>query len=165
LVLCPELRDPTNLGTIIRTSTAFGASGLVLGNSGVDPYSRRVLRTSMGAVFRIPIVQTDDWDSVLDLLHGAGFDSVAAVLDPTAARLDEMPHSGCVALLFGNEDSGLPAAITERCTRRVTLPMSSDIDSLNVAVAAGIVLHHFSIAGSLRAPQAQTQALRRCAGE
>jgi len=144
LVLCPELRDPTNLGTIIRTAVAFGARGLVAGAAGVDPYSRRVLRTSMGAVFRVPIVQTDDWGAVLDALHAAGFETVAAVVDPSSPPLAALPRLRRTAVLFGNEDRGLPAALARRCTRQVMLPMAGGVDSLNVAVAAGIILHHFA---------------------
>jgi tRNA G18 (ribose-2'-O)-methylase SpoU len=151
VVLCPELRDPTNLGTIIRTAVAFGAKGLVVGAAGVDPFSRRVLRTSMGAVFRVPIVQTDDWDSVLDALHAAGFETVAAVVAPSSPPLSAVPRSARSALVFGNEDRGLPASLVRRCTRQVMLPMSGEVDSLNVAVAAGIILHHFAVQPGLSA--------------
>ena len=81
LVVCPEIRDPANLGTIIRTAAAFGASGLIAGRAGTDPFSRRVLRTSMGTVLRLPIVQTDDWNSALATLHRSGFETIATVLD------------------------------------------------------------------------------------
>ena len=145
LVVCPELRDPTNLGTIIRTAAAFGAAGLVVGKSGVDPYSRRVLRTSMGAVFGMPIVQTDDWDKTLDALHAAEFETIAAVIAPSAPPLSAFSRCGRTALLVGNEDQGLPTAIITRCKRQVMLPMCDRVDSLNVAVAAGILLHHFAV--------------------
>lgn len=144
LVLCPELRDPTNLGTILRTAAAFGAAGAIVGTSGVDPFSRRVLRTSMGAVLQLPIVQTADWGPTLDVLHDAGFETIATVLDASAEPLGAAPCPARAALLLGNEDAGLPATLIAKCRRRVTLPMSRGIDSLNVSVAAGIVLHHFS---------------------
>ena len=66
---CPELRDPTNLGTIARTALALGARFLMVGKAGVDPWSRRVLRTSMGAVFQLPVVETDDWPAVFNQLQ------------------------------------------------------------------------------------------------
>ncbi|MSR58630.1 MAG: RNA methyltransferase [Planctomycetaceae bacterium] len=145
LVLCPEIRDPENLGTIIRTAAAFGAAGIVVGRSGTDPYSRRVLRTSMGSVLQLPLVQTDDWHSVLASLHEHEVETVAAVLDPCAESLVSARCStGPMALLFGNESAGLPADLIRLCRRRVTLPMAQGVDSLNVAVAAGIVLHHFA---------------------
>ena len=144
IVLCPEIRDPANLGTIIRTAAAFGASGLVAGREGTDPFSRRVLRTSMGSVLQLPIVQSDDWIFVLNSLHRAKFESIAAVLDPAAEPLAAARRPPRVALVFGNEAEGLPAELVGLCQRRVTLPMAEGVDSLNVAVAAGIVLHHFT---------------------
>ena len=144
LVLCPEIRDPANLGTIIRTAAAFGASGLVAGRRGTDPFSRRVLRTSMGTVLRLPIVQTDDWNAAVETLHGAGFETIATVLDTTAEPLTEARCPARTAVFVGNEDEGLPADLVAGCQRRVTLPMAVGVDSLNVAVAAGIVLCRFA---------------------
>jgi tRNA G18 (ribose-2'-O)-methylase SpoU len=144
LVLCPEIRDPANLGTIIRTAAAFGTAGVVAGRAGTDPFSRRVLRASMGTVLRLPIVQTDDWAAAVKTLHQAGFETIAAVLDPAAELVTVAPCPQRTAILLGNEDEGLPADLVARCQRRVTLPMAAGVDSLNVAVAAGIVLCHFA---------------------
>jgi len=144
LVLCPEIRDPTNLGTIIRTAEGFGAAFLIAGRAGTEPFSRRVLRTSMGSVLRLPIVQTDDWIATLETLHDHNVETIATVLDPSAERLAEAQRPARVALLLGNEDAGLPAALAAMARRRVTLPMAVAVDSLNVSVAAGIVLHHFA---------------------
>jgi len=144
IVACPEIRDPANLGTIIRTAAAFGAGGLIAGLAGTDPFSRRVLRTSMGTALRLPIVQTDNWRFVLETLHQDGFETIAAVVDPAGARLARTSCGPRAALFFGNEDEGLPAEIVAACQRRVTLPMAGGVDSLNVAVAAGIVLSHFA---------------------
>ncbi|MGQ0634339.1 MAG: TrmH family RNA methyltransferase [Planctomycetaceae bacterium] len=144
VVLCPEIRDPENLGTIIRTAAAFGALGVVGGRAGTDPFSRRVLRTSMGSVLRLPIVQTDEWVTVVDALAEAGFETIAAVVSPDAEPLAQAHRPTRAALLFGNEADGLPNDLVGRCRRRVTLPMAQGVDSLNVAVAAGIVLHHFA---------------------
>lgn len=146
VVLCPEIRDPENLGTIIRTAAAFGASGMVVGRSGTDPFSRRVLRTSMGSVLRLPLVPVDDWPLTLDRLHRQGAETVATLLDPAAEALRAVrPAAGLTAILLGNESAGLPAELAGRCRRRVMLPMAEGVDSLNVAVAAGIILHHFSL--------------------
>src|SRR5262249_23777783 len=87
IVLCPEIRDPENLGTIIRTAAAFGALGVVAGREGTDPFSRRVLRTSMGAVLRLPIAQTEEWDGTIESLKDAGFETIATVVDPEAEAL------------------------------------------------------------------------------
>lgn len=141
LVLCPEIRDPENLGTIIRTAAAFGAIGLVAGREGTDPFSRRVLRTSMGSVLQLPIVQTEDWPLVLDTIHAGGFTSLATVLDPVAELLASFVRPARAAILLGNEDAGLSPEMIAKCHHRITLPMAGKVDSLNVAVAAGIVLY------------------------
>lgn len=143
VVVCPEIRDPDNLGTIIRTAAAFGAQAVVVGGQGTNPFSRRVLRTSMGAVLRLPVIEADDCESVLATVHAAGATSVATVLDSDAATLEQAARPKRVALLFGNEDQGLSERIASLCQRRVTMPMAAGVDSLNVAVAAGIVMHHF----------------------
>jgi tRNA G18 (ribose-2'-O)-methylase SpoU len=145
VVLCPEIRDPINLGTIIRTAAAFGAVCLVAGLAGTQPFSRRVLRTSMGTVLQLPLIQTDNWTEVFEVLHRHDFDSIATVIDPAAELLSSAPRGGRVALLLGNEDAGLPDEFCNRCRRRIRVPMARGVDSLNVAVAAGIIMHHFAI--------------------
>lgn len=144
VLMCPEIRDPVNLGTIIRTAAAFGAVCLVAGLAGTEPFSRRVLRTSMGSVLHLPIIQTDAWAEVLATLHGHQFDTIATVIDLEAESLATAVQSARTALLLGNEDRGLPADLCNLCRRRVRVPMARGVDSLNVAVAAGIIMHHFS---------------------
>jgi tRNA G18 (ribose-2'-O)-methylase SpoU len=138
---CPELRDPTNLGTIARTALALGARFLMVGREGVNPWSRRVLRTSMGAIFRLPVVETDDWPTVFQQLHEAEFETIATVLDSDAESLRECRFGPRRSVFLGTEDPGLSGEITRACRRRVTLAMSAGVDSLNVAVAAGIVMY------------------------
>ncbi|MCY2965669.1 MAG: RNA methyltransferase, partial [Planctomycetota bacterium] len=136
VVACPDLRDPTNLGTIIRTAAGFGARFLIAGQTGVSPWSRRVLRTSMGSVLTLPIVQTEDWIEALHRLHESGFESVATVLAEDAEPLRKARFPLRRAIFLGNEDAGLPVDVASACRRRVTLPMAAGVDSLNVAVAA-----------------------------
>jgi tRNA G18 (ribose-2'-O)-methylase SpoU len=143
IIVCPEIRDPDNLGTIIRTAAAFGARAIVVGQGSTRPFSRRVMRTSMGAVLRLPVIETDDWKEVFATLHAEDCTSVATVLDPTADLLGKMPRPTRVALVFGNEDQGLTEDLAGRCQHRLTMPMADGVDSLNVAVAAGIFMHHF----------------------
>ena len=149
LVLCPEIRDPENLGTIIRTAAAFGAAGVIAGESGTDPFSRRVLRTSMGTVLRLPVIQTDSWAETVRNLNEAGFETIAAILDSSAEPLAKFKPTHRAALLLGNEDAGLAADLISICRRRVTMPMAPGTDSLNVAVAAGILMHHLVTAREL----------------
>ena len=142
LVVCPDVHDPTNLGSIIRAAAALGASGVLLGRGCADPFSRRVLRVSMGAALVLPVYESSDLAADLQRLHQAAFLRVAAVLDPKAEPLSSWKPSPRVALLLGNEGHGLAPAWQQQADRRVTIPMQAGIDSLNVAAAAAVLLYH-----------------------
>jgi len=145
LAVCPELHDPTNLGTIIRTALALGVDALLLGPSCADPLSRRVIRVSMGAALRLPLVALDPLESQLKRLRDElGVELCATVLDPSADWLDDYVRADRTAILFGSEGHGLSDNVIALCKRRVTIPMPPSTDSLNAAVAAGIFLYHFS---------------------
>jgi tRNA G18 (ribose-2'-O)-methylase SpoU len=145
LVICPNCDNPENLGAIIRISRGMGVDALLLGKGCCDPFSRRVLRVSMGAAFRLPIVESRDLASDLHRLrHEFGVELLATVLDPAAEPLHRVSRSDRTGLLFGNEHAGLGPAWIQCCDRRVTIPMAEGTDSLNVAVAAGIFLYHFT---------------------
>jgi len=144
LVVCPDLKDPTNLGSIVRTAAAFGADAILLGPTCADPFSRRVMRVSMGAPFRLSVIETADLRrDLVRLPEDFDVQRIAAVLDPQAERLSELPPAPRRALLLGSEGYGLDRSWIECCDRQVTIPMQPGIDSLNVAVAAGIFLHEF----------------------
>jgi tRNA G18 (ribose-2'-O)-methylase SpoU len=144
LVICPEVQDPENLGAILRISSAFGVDGVLIGRGSADPFSRRVLRVSMGASLRLPVREASDIVADLDQLRDLlAVDLAATVLDRSAERLATATRPDRFALLFGSEGHGLDPAIVALCDRRLTIPMNPGTDSLNVAVAAGIFLHHF----------------------
>ncbi|HEX5103405.1 MAG TPA: RNA methyltransferase [Pirellulaceae bacterium] len=139
-VVCPDVQDPTNLGSLIRSAAALGCSGVLLGSNCADPFSRRVLRVSMGAALYLPIIESRDLAADLRELSSAGFEIVAAVLDRAAEPLATFQRPPRTAILFGSEGHGLSPewlALADRC---VTIPMHGGIDSLNVAVAAAVVL-------------------------
>jgi tRNA G18 (ribose-2'-O)-methylase SpoU len=145
LTVCVGIRDPENLGGVIRSSAAFGCAAILLGPDCADPFSRRVARTSMGANFHIPIVQSNDLASDLTCLRDRfGVRLIATVLDDGARPLPQVVAQGKLALLFGSEGYGLEPCWVRLCDTRVTIPMQKGIDSLNVSVAAGIILHHFA---------------------
>lgn len=145
LVVCPNCDNPENLGAIIRISRGLGVDALLLGKGCCDPFSRRVLRVSMGAAFRLPIVEARDLAADLRWLQAEhGVELVATVLDPQAEPLHGARRARRMALLFGNEHAGLGPEWLALCQRRLTIPMSGQTDSLNVAVAAGIFLHYFT---------------------
>ena len=145
VVIAPRATDPDNLGGMVRLCRAFGARALILGDSGVDPFSRRVLRVSMGNAFHLPILEPDDLGALLTRLQADfGFELAATILDETATPLASMPRPRRLAVLLGNEADGLEPMWVERCDHHVLIPMSQGTDSLNVTVAAGIVLYHFT---------------------
>lgn len=144
IVVCPDLKDPTNLGSILRTSAALGVSAVVLGPHCADFLSRRVVRVSMAAALQLPIVIAADVASCLDRLHREyDFEIVAAVVDPAAHPLANCGRTRKMALVLGGEAHGLSEELLARCDRLVTIPMHLGIDSLNVAVAAAVFLFHF----------------------
>ncbi len=143
LVVCPDVQDPTNLGSIIRSTAAFGCEGLLLGPKCADPFSRRVLRVSMGAALHLPVIESDDLTAHLRQLAKADVELIAAVLDPAAEPLAAARRIPRMALLLGSEGHGLSDEWLQFAHRRVTIPMQLGIDSLNVAVAAAVLLYHF----------------------
>lgn len=145
LTVCPNCDNPENLGAIIRISRGFGVDAVILGKGCCDPFSRRVLRVSMGAAFRVPIVESRDLAADLARLQNEWRVELAAtVLDPHAEPLHTARRGDRLAILFGNEHAGLSEEWIARCDRRLTIPMTGEADSLNVSVAAGIFLHHFT---------------------
>jgi tRNA G18 (ribose-2'-O)-methylase SpoU len=144
VVVCPDVQDPTNLGSIIRSTAAFGCSAIVLGPKCADPFSRRVLRVSMGAALHLPVVESPELGADLRELGAAGFELVAAVIDPSAEPLSSFQSGQRTAILFGSEGHGLAEDWLALSHRRVTIPMQLGIDSLNVAVAAAVVLYELT---------------------
>ncbi len=144
IIVCPDVQDPTNLGSIIRTAVAFGCPAVVLGDKCTDPFSRRVLRVSMGAALQVPIVESRWLVADLHALSTGGFQLVATVVnDATAELLADAEPAAKTAILLGGEGHGLSAECLAACQRRVTIPMHEGVNSLNVAVAAAIVLFRF----------------------
>ncbi len=151
ILVCVGIQDPTNLGGILRSAAAFGVNAVILGRQCSDPFSRRVLRVSMGATLKLPLIESGDLAADLNRLrHDFHFERIAAVLDD-AEVLEQARLSTRLAILIGNEAHGLPGEIAAMCERRVTIPMQLGTDSLNAAVAGGIMLHHFTrVASSTR---------------
>ena len=143
LVICPDTKDPENLGAIIRLCAAFGVQGLILGPACADHYSRRVLRVSMGTVFQLPVQVSYDIPGMLSTLTADGFELAATLLSPTAKPLIHVKRPQKLGLLFGSEGFGLTPEIAGLCRTHLTIPMAPGVDSLNVAVATGIFLHYF----------------------
>jgi tRNA G18 (ribose-2'-O)-methylase SpoU len=145
LVVCPNVQDPENLGAIVRTSWALGVDGVVLGADCCDPFARRVLRVSMGAAFCIPIIESSDLAGALAAVQDHWqVELWAAVADASGSRLHEVARPERLAILVGGEGHGLAPQWLALCGRRVTIPMRRGTDSLNVAVATGILIYELT---------------------
>jgi tRNA G18 (ribose-2'-O)-methylase SpoU len=143
IVVCPDVQGPDNLGQIIRASCALGVDGMIVGPRAGDPFSRRVLRVSMGAAFSVPIYESSSLaDDLVQMRSELAIERVATVLDPTATPLSSFKSPPRAAILLGGEGHGLDRELIDLCDQRITIPMQQGTDSLNVAVAAGIVLYH-----------------------
>lgn len=138
--------NPDNVGGIFRSAAAFGVSGILIGPRTADPFYRKALRTSMGAVFDVPWTMCEDWSSALAALRQQGF-LVAAFTPSSGARpLAELAarREPRLVLLFGAEGDGLPAETLRDADLLVRIPIASAVDSLNVGVAAAIALHQLA---------------------
>ena len=142
VVICPKLSDPENLGAIARIGDVFGIDGILTGSECPDPFSRRVLRVSMGSILRVPVVVSERLaDDVDDAVRSSGLRLFAAVTDPAAVAFDQAARPERLGLVLGDEDRGIDPEWLRRCHERITIPMRQGAGSLNVAVAAGILIH------------------------
>jgi tRNA G18 (ribose-2'-O)-methylase SpoU len=151
LVICPDISNVENIGSLIRLAAGFGADAMILGERCHDPFWRQSVRVSMGTIFKLPLLHTDDLARDLKRLREEwGVELAATVLDPAAEPLEHAKRPSKFGLLFGGEAQGLEPAWVAACDRTVTIPMHYGTDSLNVAVAAGIFLYHFTRVDSMQ---------------
>ncbi len=140
LVLVDGVRDPGNLGTIIRCADAYGAGGVLVLKGTVDPYNAKTLRATMGAIFRVPLLLVDDPSLIPAALEAGGWKIVAG--DPAAERLlNHCDLTGRVVLAVGGEAEGFSSSIRPAFGETVRIPMPGRAESLNAGVAAGILLY------------------------
>jgi TrmH family RNA methyltransferase len=138
-LVAQALRDPGNLGTMLRTGDAVGAGGLILIDDCADPFSVEAVRASMGAVFTQRVAQAR-WDEFLPWLRSGPGQLVAASLRD-ALPYREAPYAAPCFVLVGNESRGLPEDYELACDLRVTMPMKGRADSLNAAVAGAVLAY------------------------
>ena len=142
VVALEGVANPDNVGGIFRNAAAFGADGVLVDAATADPLYRKAMRTSMGAVLRVPYARAE-WPAALPIVREAGLTVVALTPHESAEPLDRFAshHRGQrLALLLGNEGAGLSTAAEASADLRIRISMKSAVDSLNVAVAAGIAL-------------------------
>jgi TrmH family RNA methyltransferase len=140
IVICHQLQDPGNLGTIIRTVEAVGAAGIALTPNTVDPYSAKAVRASMGSILRLPVVRIADSRAFVKLCKQKDFQAVAAVVTGEKSHFDIDLNKPAVIIL-GQEGAGLPQDIMAEVDLCVRIPMAETIDSLNVAISSAVILY------------------------
>ena len=146
LVVLAGLQDPGNLGTILRSSEAFGSAGVVLGEGTVSAFNSKVVRASAGSVFRLPIIHgqgksgTAKLEGVSEKLRSQGV-RLIATSSHKGTPLDQADLASPAAIFFGNEGSGLPRDLMAKMDESIAIPHTAQVESLNAGVAASIVLY------------------------
>ncbi|ALX48255.1 TrmH family RNA methyltransferase [Lentibacillus amyloliquefaciens] len=142
VLLIDSIQDPGNLGTMIRTADASGFDAVVLGNGTVDMYNDKVIRATQGSLFHIPVLQADLSEKIPELQTDDGFTVLASALED-ARLFTEVNVPDKVALIVGNEGLGINEDILRLADKLVKIPIYGQAESLNVSVAAGILMYAF----------------------
>ena len=143
ILILPAITDPGNLGTLFRSALAFSYDMVCIGEQTCDPFNRKALRASMGAILSTPACVAEPEN--LGLIIDRGIPILAAAMEDTAIIVGKGAVTGdSHALVLGNEYYGIPAAWRERCSCAVCIPVSPEVDSLNVAIAGSILMWELS---------------------
>ncbi|GAA0181907.1 RNA methyltransferase [Clostridium sediminicola] len=138
-ILVDRIQDPGNMGTIIRTAHAIGAKGIIVTKGTVDVYNDKTLRSTMGSIFKVPII-CDDNGVVVNNLRSEGYELIVSTLNATESFYD-VDLTGKILLTIGNEGNGICKKIIDSADKSVKIPMVGDAESLNVAVAAAVMMY------------------------
>lgn len=142
VAVCLDVRDPGNIGTVVRCADAAGADAVIVAGDSVDPYNPKAVRASAGSVFHVPFARERDLDTVMAEVRGAGLRLIGA---DAAAKIDlyspRAALTGPTAWVFGNEAHGLGPLVTDRLDGTVAIPIHGRAESLNLATAAAVCLY------------------------
>lgn len=138
-VVCDKVQDPGNLGTIIRTSHAAGADGIILTKGTADIYNDKTLRSTMGSIFYIPVFYDDEDFNIIKSLKEKGFSLVVTSLQESRNFFDE-DLRGKTMVTVGNEGNGVSQELMDIADKKVKIPMPGGAESLNVAIATSVIL-------------------------
>ena len=143
LLLLDGIQDPGNLGTILRTSEAAGVNMVIMSEDCVDIFNPKVIRSTMGSIFRVPFI-TNDLVSVIELMKTEGISVYGAALeDSTDCRNITFPDR--CAIVIGNEGNGISQSVLNAVTEKIRIPMAGEVESLNAAVSAAVLLYHIGV--------------------
>ena len=140
LIILDGIRDPGNLGTILRTASAFGYENVIMSDDCADVYNPKTVRASMGAVFRQSTTRVKDLPETVKALKESGFTVYSAALDKNAVSVKNIVADSSVAFIIGNEGNGIRQEVINSSSGSVIIPMESSTESLNAASAATILL-------------------------
>ncbi|HLS66079.1 MAG TPA: RNA methyltransferase [Pseudogracilibacillus sp.] len=139
VLLVDGVQDPGNLGTMIRTADAVGCSKVILGDGTVDPYNDKVVRATQGSLFHVPLAQMN-LEEAIDQLKKEHFTIWASALE-RARNFYDVTRTQKMALIVGNEGTGIAPSLLKKADERVTIPIYGKAESLNVSIATGILLY------------------------
>ena len=135
------LQDPGNMGTIIRTADSANIKQIIVSKNTVDSYSSKVIRSTMGAIFRVNIIEVENLADILEELKNKGFDIISTSLDTNNSIYDVEYKKSVVVI--GNEANGVTKEVQEISNKKVKIPMLGKTESLNASVAAGIMIYEY----------------------
>ena len=140
LLLVEGVQDPGNLGTMFRTGEGAGVTGIVMHKTTVDLFHPKTVRSTMGSIYRVPFVVAEDWEHTVAEISGAGVTLFAAHLGGTK-MYDAFDYTKSCGFFVGNEGNGLTEATTAMADELLRIPMEGRLESLNAAMAAGILMY------------------------
>lgn len=141
-LLLDSVQDPGNMGTIIRTADAAGFSGVIIGDGCVDVFNDKTVRAMQGSQFHLKLYKGHLVDYI-EQMKSNGITVYGSELNDKATTIFELPYSLNVALVMGNEGNGISKEVLQACTQSVYIPILGQAESLNVAIAASVMMYHF----------------------
>ena len=139
-IMLDNLRDPGNLGTIMRTAEGADMSGVIISKESVDLFNPKVVRSTMGAIFRVPFIYEETLTEIIQEIQQKGFPVYATAMKGSEVY-DKVDYTGGAAIVIGNEANGVSEEVLSKATGNIRIPMAGELESLNAAVSAAIVMY------------------------
>lgn len=143
ILMLDKIQDPGNMGTLIRSAEASGFDGILLTGGSTDPYSSKCIRAATGAVSHIPVIELNNTEDVLEIMKEKKFQILGAALE-NGISYTTVKYEAPLALLIGNEASGIHPDLLAMVAQRITIPMRGKTQSLNAAVAGSVLMFHIT---------------------
>ena len=140
LLIIENLQDPGNLGTIVRMAEGAGVTGIIMSSNTVDIYNPKTIRSTMGSLYRVPVIYVDDICEAADVCKSKGVTVYAAHLNGTD-NYNKKDYTNPTAFMIGNEGNGLTDKLADKADEYVRIPMQGEVESLNAAIACTILTY------------------------